>query len=94
MVSVNLAEDPRSLSVPGGSHTRIGTALRLALGQDRKSPLFILGRLGETHVRVTRKGNDIQVKLGDTFHEIIRTGAPYGVDDNGCLVREEAAECR
>jgi len=67
-------------------------ALRLALGQDTKSPLYLLGRLGETDVRVTRKGNDIEVKLGDTIHEIIRTGAPYGVDDNGCLRREEAAD--
>jgi transposase InsO family protein len=66
--------------------------LRLALGQETKPPLYLLGRLGNTDVRVTRKGEDIEVKLGDTIHEVIRTGAPYRVDEGGQLYREEARD--
>jgi transposase InsO family protein len=55
-------------------------ALRLALGQE---PLYLLGKLGETDVRVTRKGDDIEVKVGDVIHEMIRMGAPYELDENG-----------
>jgi hypothetical protein len=40
-------------------------ALRLALGQETKPPLYLLGKLGSTDVRVTRKGEDIEVKLGE-----------------------------
>jgi transposase InsO family protein len=67
-------------------------ALRLALGQETKPPLYLLGKLGSTDVRVTRKGEDIEVKLGDTIHEVIRTGAPYRVDEGGQLYREEARD--
>jgi transposase InsO family protein len=58
-------------------------ALRLALGQETRPPLFLLGKLGETDVRVTRKGEDIEVKIGDAVREVIRVGAPYTVDQNG-----------
>jgi transposase InsO family protein len=58
-------------------------ALRLALGQETRQPLYLLGKLGETDVRVTRKGDDIEVKVGDVIHEMIRMGAPYEVDENG-----------
>lgn len=58
-------------------------ALRLALGQETRQPLYLLGKLGETDVRVTRKGDDIEVKVGDVIHEMIRMGAPYELDDNG-----------
>jgi transposase InsO family protein len=66
-------------------------ALRLALGQETKPPLYLLGKLGETDVRVCRKGDDIEVKLGDTIHEVIRAGAPFAVAENGTLCRKEAA---
>ncbi|MCP4452851.1 MAG: transposase family protein, partial [Planctomycetes bacterium] len=58
-------------------------SLRLALGQETRNPLFLLGKLGETDVRVTRKGDDIEVKLGDAVHELIRMGVPYEMDENG-----------
>ena len=65
-------------------------ALRLALGQETRHPLFLLGKLGETDVRVTRKGDDIEVKLGDAVHELIRMGTPYEVDEHGYGKRREA----
>ncbi len=60
-------------------------ALRLALGQETRHPLYLLGKLGKTDVRVTRKGDDIEVKIGDAVQELIRMGAPYemGVDGQG-----------
>lgn len=58
-------------------------ALRLALGQETRQPLYLLGKLGETDVRVTRKGDDIEVKVGDVIHEMIRMGAPYELDEHG-----------
>ena len=58
-------------------------ALRLALGQETRQPLYLLGKLGETDIRVTRKGDDIEVKVGDVIHEMIRMGAPYELDENG-----------
>jgi len=67
-------------------------ALRLALGQETKPPLYLLGKLGSTDVRVTRKGDEIEVKLGETIHEVIRTGAPYRVDEGGHLYRQEARD--
>jgi transposase InsO family protein len=67
-------------------------ALRLALGQETKPPLYLLGKLGETDVRVCRKGDDIEVRLGDTIREVIRVGAPFAVAENGTLRREEAAD--
>jgi len=67
-------------------------ALRLALGQQTRHPLFLLGKLGETDVRVTRKGDDIEVKLGDTVHELIRLGAPYELDKDGQGRRGRASD--
>lgn len=67
-------------------------ALRLALGQETRHPLFLLGKLGETDVRVTRKGEDIEVKLGDAVHELIRMGTPYEVDEHGQGTRREAGD--
>jgi transposase InsO family protein len=64
-------------------------ALRLALGQETRQPLYLLGKLGETDVRVTRKGDDIEVKVGDVIHEMIRMGAPYELDENGLGKRGE-----
>ncbi len=65
-------------------------ALKLALGQETRPPLYLLGKLGETDVRVTRKGDDIEVKVGDSVNELIRMGAPFELDDNGNSNREEA----
>jgi len=67
-------------------------ALRLALGQETRHPLFLLGKLGETDVRVTRKGDDIEVKLGDAVHELIRMGSPYEVDADGHGMRREGTD--
>jgi transposase InsO family protein len=64
-------------------------ALQLALGQETRPPLYLLGKLGATDVRVTRKGEDIEVKLGDDVHEVIRVGAPFSVDEQGRYLREE-----
>jgi transposase InsO family protein len=64
-------------------------ALQLALGQETRPPLYLLGKLGNTDVRVTRKGEDIEIKLGDSVHEIIRTGAPFSIDDRGGFHRLE-----
>ncbi len=67
-------------------------ALQLALGQETRPPLYLLGKLGNTDVRVTRRGEDIEVKLGDSVHEIIRTGAPFSIDDRGQFHRMEDAD--
>ena len=67
-------------------------ALQLALGQETRPPLYLLGKLGETDVRVTRKGEDIEVKLGENVHEVIRVGAPFRVDEQGAYHREEMAD--
>jgi transposase InsO family protein len=64
-------------------------ALRLALGQETRHPLYLLGKLGKTDVRVTRKGDDIEVKVGDAVRELIRMGAPYEMTDDGQGRREE-----
>jgi len=56
-------------------------SLRLALGQETRSPLYLLGKLGGTDVRVTRKGDDIEVQLGDEVRELIRLGSPYTVEE-------------
>lgn len=67
-------------------------ALKLALGQETRPPLYLLGKLGETDVKVTRKGEDIEVKLGDAVREVIRLGTPYELDESGCSNREEASD--
>jgi transposase InsO family protein len=63
-------------------------ALRLALGREPRSPLYLLGRLGETDVRVTRKGEDIEVKVGEAVREVIRLGAPFMIREDGTCTRE------
>ncbi len=56
-------------------------SLRLALGQEPERPLFLLGKLGDTDVRVVRKGDDIEVRLGESVRETIRVGyGQTGVD--------------
>jgi transposase InsO family protein len=67
-------------------------ALQLALGQETRPPLYLLGKLGETDVRVTRKGEDIEVRVGDAVHEIIKMGVPFALDDKGRSNREEDAD--
>jgi transposase InsO family protein len=64
-------------------------ALRLALGQETRHPLYLLGKLGDTDVRVTRKGDDIEVKVGEAVHELIRMGTPYEMGADGKGRREE-----
>jgi transposase InsO family protein len=64
-------------------------ALRLALGQEPQAPLYLLGQLGGTDVRVVRKGEDIEVKVGDAVREVIRLGAPYEIGEDGRGRREE-----
>jgi hypothetical protein len=63
-------------------------ALNLALGQETRPPLYLLGKLGETDVRVTRKGEEIEVKVGDAVHEIIKMGTPFALDAQGRSNRE------
>ena len=58
-------------------------ALRLALGQETQPPLYLLGQLGGTDVRVVRRGEDIEVKVGDAVREVIRLGAPYEIGEDG-----------
>ncbi len=65
-------------------------ALRLALGQEPQAPLYLLGQVGGTDVRVVRKGEDIEVKVGDAVREVIRLGAPYEIGEDGRGRREEA----
>jgi transposase InsO family protein len=67
-------------------------ALRLALGQEPQAPLYLLGQLGGTDVRVVRKGEDIEVKVGEAVREVIRLGAPYEIGEDGCGRREEVPE--
>jgi transposase InsO family protein len=66
-------------------------ALRLALGQQAQPPLYLLGQLGGTDVRVVRKGEDIEVKVGDAVHEVIRMGAPFMIGEDGSFGRAEAS---
>ncbi len=63
-------------------------SLRLALGQQTQPPLYLLGQLGATDVRVVRRGEDIEVKVGDAVREVIRLGAPYRIEE-GCDDRTE-----
>jgi hypothetical protein len=65
---------------------------RIALGQETRPPLYLLGKLGNTDVRVTRKGDDIEVKVGEAIHEVIRTGAPFTVDEQGIYRRGEKSD--
>jgi transposase InsO family protein len=65
-------------------------SLRLALGQEPQPPLYLLGQLGGTDVRVVRKGEDIEVKVGEAVREVIRLGAPYEIGEDGHGRREAA----
>ena len=71
-------------------------ALKLALGQETRPPLYLLGKLGETDVRVTRNGDEIEVKLGDTVREVIRLGKPFELTKTQREVDDEVDgdECR
>jgi hypothetical protein len=64
-------------------------ALRLALGQEPHPPLYLLGQLGGTDVRVVRKGEAIEVKVGDAVHEVIHMGAPFTIGEDGSFGRAE-----
>jgi transposase InsO family protein len=66
-------------------------ALRLALGQETQPPLYLLGQLGGTDVRVVRRGEDIEVKVGEAVREVIRLGAPYEIGEDGRGRRETPA---
>ena len=63
-------------------------SLRLALGQEPKPPLYLLGQLVETDVRVMRKGDDIEIKVGDAVHEVIHLATPYEIQEDGHVFRE------
>ncbi len=63
-------------------------ALQLALGQEPQPPLYLLGKLGGTDVRIVRKGEAIEIKLGDEVREVIRLGPPFTVDEQGHDRRE------
>jgi transposase InsO family protein len=62
-------------------------SLRLALGQEPQPPLYLLGQLGGADVRVVRKGEEIEVKVGDAVHEVIRMGAPFTIGKDGSFGR-------
>jgi transposase InsO family protein len=64
-------------------------ALRLALGQEPQPPLYLLGKLGGTDVRVVRKGEAIEVKVGDAVHEVIHMGAPFTIGEDGRFGRAD-----
>ncbi len=67
-------------------------SLRLALGQEPQPPLYLLGQMGGTDVRVMRRGEEIEVKVGDSVHEVIRLGAPFRIDEKGTSRREGQAD--
>jgi transposase InsO family protein len=62
-------------------------SLRLALGQEPQPPLYLLGQLGGADVRVVRRGEEIEVKVGDAVHEVIRMGAPFAIGEDGSFGR-------
>jgi transposase InsO family protein len=64
-------------------------SLRLALGQESQPPLYLLGQLGGADVRVVRRGEEIEVKLGDAVHEVIRMGAPFTIGEDGSFGRAD-----
>jgi transposase InsO family protein len=64
-------------------------ALRLALGQEPQPPLYLLGQLGGTDVRVVRKGEAIEVTVGDAVHEVIHMGAPFTIGEDGRFGRAD-----
>ncbi len=64
---------------------------RLALGQEPQAPLYLMGKLGGTDVRVQRQGEGIEVKVGDAIHEVIQLGAPYVMGQDGRSHRGDSA---
>jgi len=58
-------------------------ALRLALGQGPQRPLYLMGKLGDTDVRMQRRGEQLEIKVGDAVHEVIDLGAPYEIGEDG-----------
>jgi len=64
-------------------------ALRLALDQEPRPPLYLLGKLGDTDVRVVRRGEQLEVKVGETVREVISLGAPYQIGGDGHGQRTE-----
>jgi len=56
-------------------------ALQRALGQAPRPPLYLMGRLGSTDVKVVRQGDEVHVQVGDTIRERICLGEPYRVED-------------
>jgi hypothetical protein len=50
-------------------------SLGLALGQDPQRQLNLLTQLGETEVRVVRKGENIEVMVGAAVHRLVIGGA-------------------
>jgi transposase InsO family protein len=62
-------------------------SLRLALGQESQPPLYLLGQLGGADIRVVRKGDEIEIKVGDAVHEVIRMGAPFMIGEDGSCGR-------
>jgi len=60
------------------SHGCQENSLRLALGQEPQPPLYLL---------VVRKGDDIEVKVGDAVHEVIHLAAPYEIGEDGHAFR-------
>ncbi|MCP5120592.1 MAG: transposase, partial [bacterium] len=67
-------------------------ALRLALDQEPRPPLYLLGQLGNTDVRVTRKGDAVEVRVGEAVREVIRLGAPYAIGADGSYGRERMSD--
>ena len=63
-------------------------SLRLAMGQEPQPPLYLLGQLGGVDVRVVRKGDDIEVKVGETVHEVIHLASPYAIGEDGHAFRD------
>jgi transposase InsO family protein len=72
-----VAEDVEEMRRQGSKEN----ALQMALGQAPKPPLYLLGRLGATDVKVVRQGDEVVVQVGDTVKERIRLGEPYRVEE-------------
>jgi transposase InsO family protein len=71
-------------------HGGQANTLQLAMGQETQPPLYLLGKLGGTDVRIVRKGEEIEIQLGNEVREVIRLGPPFTVDEQGHYRREDA----